>query len=107
MGDPLLQHLRLAAPVLPDGRLLRGHLQGVDRGDRLVGLRSRPQRRLRQLHGSLRLRADRGACDNGLAQAVAAGADLAVISREFAVKAAPRAAPKAGEISEYIPPRYP
>jgi len=58
----------LAAPLLPDGRRLRRHLEGTDRGDRLGQVRPRQGPALRQLHGPLRLRAHRGPRHDGLPQ---------------------------------------
>ena len=58
-GDPVLLAVRLAAALLPDGRRLRQDLQGAARDDRLEKLRPGQGPALRQLHGALRLRADR------------------------------------------------
>ena len=74
LGDPELLAVRLAAPLLPDGRRLHGDLQRADRDDRLEQVRARPRPALRELHGPLRLRADRGAADDPLAAPVAARA---------------------------------
>ena len=59
LGHPELRRLRLAAALLPDGRRLRQDLQGARRDDGLGEVRSRPRPALRQLHGALRIRADR------------------------------------------------
>src|ERR1019366_4871952 len=48
---------RLAAPLLPDERRLRQDLPRARGGDRLGALRTGPGRAVRQLHGSLRVRA--------------------------------------------------
>ncbi len=56
-ADP--QHLRLAEALLSARRRLREDLQGTDGEDRLGHLRHRPVREVRELHGALRLRADR------------------------------------------------
>ena len=44
VGDPELLHLRLAAALLPDGRRLRGDVQGAARDDRLGPVRARQGR---------------------------------------------------------------
>ena len=67
VGHPELLAVRLAAPLLPDGRRLHGDLQRADRDDRLGAVRARQGPALRKLHGPLRLRADRGAADDALA----------------------------------------
>ena len=61
VGHADAQHLRLAEAVLSARRRLRQNLQGIDGDDRLGHLRHRQVREVRQLHGALRLRADRGA----------------------------------------------
>ena len=61
VGHPELLALRLAAALLPDGRRLHGDVQGADRDHGLVEVRPRQRPALRQLHGPLRLRADRRA----------------------------------------------
>ena len=58
VGDPVVLDLRLAAAVLPDVRRLHEDVQGADRDDGLVEVRTRQRPALRQLHGALRLRAD-------------------------------------------------
>ncbi len=72
VGDPQLLALRLAAPLLSDERRLRVHVPGAHRGDRLGEVRPRQGPAVRQLHGALRLRADRRAGHHGVAQGVAA-----------------------------------
>ena len=71
VGDPELLAVRLAAAVLPDGRRLHRDLQGAAGDDRLGQVRPRQGPALRQLHGALRLRADGGARDDAVAEAVA------------------------------------
>ena len=73
VGDPELLAVRLAASVLPDVRRLRQDLQGAGRDDRLGAVRPRARPALRQLHGALRLRADRGGDHQPLAARVAPG----------------------------------
>src|SRR6266542_2579252 len=51
---------------------LNEDLQRAGRGDRLVQVRPRQRPALRQLHGALRLRAERGAGDHGQPEGVAA-----------------------------------
>ena len=60
LGHADAQRLRLAEALLPARRRLRQDLQGADGDDRLGFLRHRQIREMRQLHGALRLRADRG-----------------------------------------------
>src|SRR6516164_4480925 len=56
-----LQHLRLAASLLPAAGRLRGDLQGTARNDEVGRVRrSLRQPEVRQLHGELRLRAHGG-----------------------------------------------
>ena len=69
VGHPVVLGLRLAAAVLPDGGRLHADVQGTDRHDGLVEVRPRQRPALRQLHGALRLRADRGARRKPLAEA--------------------------------------
>ena len=69
VGHPVVLDLRLAAAVLPDGGRLHADVQGTDRHDRLVEVRPRQRPALRQLHGALRLRADRRARRKPLAEA--------------------------------------
>src|SRR6266542_3717890 len=85
-----LLDLRLAEALLPDVGRLREDLQGAGRGDRLVQVRPRQRPALRQLHGALRLRAERGAGDHGQPEGVAARGDRALAS-------APRLAEAQGE----------
>ena len=66
-GIPSYSLLGLAAAVLPARRRLRQDLQGAHRDHRLGRVRPRQGPALRQLHGALRLRADRGGRDDGLA----------------------------------------
>lgn len=56
--------------LLPDGGRLCADVPGADREDRLGQVRPRQGRPLRQLHGALRLRADRRPGHHGLAQGV-------------------------------------
>jgi len=56
------QHLRLAEALLFAWRRLHQDLQGADGHHRLGNLRHRQVRKVRRLHGALRLRADRGQC---------------------------------------------
>ncbi len=72
LGDPQLLPVRLAAPLLPDERRVRADLPGTHRGHRLGQVRPRQGPALRQLHGSLRLRAHRRPRHHGLPQGVAA-----------------------------------
>ncbi len=74
LGHPELLPVRLAASLLPDVRRLRADLQGAARDDRLEQVRPRARPALRELHGPLRLRADRRAADDALAAPVAARA---------------------------------
>ena len=60
VGHADAQHLRLAEALLSARRRLRQDLQGVDGDHRLGRLRHRPLREVRELHGALRLRGDRG-----------------------------------------------
>ena len=60
VGHADAQHLRLAEALLPARRRLREDLQGADGNHRLGLLRHRRVREVRELHGALRLRADRG-----------------------------------------------
>ena len=60
VGHADAQHLRLAEALLSARRRLRQDLQGADGDHRLGYLRHRQVREVRQLHGALRLRADRG-----------------------------------------------
>jgi len=55
LGDPQLLVVRLAAPLLPDGRRLRQDLSRADRDDRLELIRPRQGPAVRELHGPLRL----------------------------------------------------
>ena len=84
LGYPVLLAAGLAAAVLPDGRRLRQDLQGTDRDHRLGRLRPRPGRAVQQLHGALRLRADRGAGHHGIAQGGSARSSRAGLSRSCA-----------------------
>ena len=61
VGHTQLLGVRLAAALLPDGRRLRLDLPGTPRHHRLVPVRPRQGSSLRQLHGPLRLRTERGA----------------------------------------------
>ena len=61
VGHAGAQHLRLAEALLSARRRLREDLQGADGDHRLGFLRHRQVRKVRRLHGALRLRADRGA----------------------------------------------
>ncbi len=70
-AHPQLLALRLAAALLPDERRVRAHLPGAHRGDRLGQVRPGQGPALRQLHGALRLRADRRPRHHGLAAGVA------------------------------------
>ena len=76
VGHADAQHLRLAEALLPARRRLRQDLQGADGDHRLGRLRHRPLREVRELHGALRLRADRGRSHDG-ASARGAGDRLA------------------------------
>lgn len=58
--------------LLPDERRLRADVQGTDRGHRLEQVRPRQGPALRELHGALRLRADRRPRHHGLAQGIPA-----------------------------------
>ena len=69
VGDPVVLIARLAEAVLPARRRLREVVEGVPRGDRLQGLRSRQRLAVQQLHGALRLRAVGGARHDGVAEA--------------------------------------
>jgi hypothetical protein len=60
VGHAGAQHLRLAEALLSARRRLHQDLQGADGDHRLGHLRHRQVREVRQLHGALRLRADRG-----------------------------------------------
>ena len=73
LGDPQLLPLRLAAPLLPHERRVRPDVPGAHRGDRLGQVRPRQGPALRQLHGALRLRADRRPRHHGLAEGVDPG----------------------------------
>ena len=75
VGHPVVLAARLAAALLPARRRLRQHVQGADRDHRLGRLRPGQGPALRQLHGPLRLRADRGARHHGLAAGVDPGGD--------------------------------
>ena len=81
VGHPELLALRLAAALLPDGRRLHGDLQGADRDDGLVEVRPRQRSALRQLHGPLRLRADRRARRDEVRSPVAARARRSAVTR--------------------------
>lgn len=59
--------------LLPDERRLRHHVQGARRGHRLEQVRPRQGPALRQLHGALRLRADRRPGHDDLPQGVHQG----------------------------------
>ena len=59
VGHADAQCVRLAEALLPARRRLRQDLQGADGDHRLGRLRHRPLREMRELHGALRLRADR------------------------------------------------
>ena len=59
VGHADAQHLRLAEALLSARRRLREDLQGADGDHRLGHLRHRQVREVRELHGALRLRADR------------------------------------------------
>ena len=59
VGDADPQPVRLAEAVLSARRRLRQDVQGIDGDYRLVRLRHRPLREVRELHGALRLRTDR------------------------------------------------
>ena len=60
VGHADAQYLRLAEAVLSARRRLCQDVHGIDGDHRLGRLRHRPLRKMRQLHGALRLRADRG-----------------------------------------------
>ncbi len=85
VGDPVVLDLRLAAALLPDVGRLRDDVQGAARDHRLVEVRARQRSALRQLHGPLRLRADRRAGLDGLAARVAARLRIARLGRLFHV----------------------
>jgi hopanoid biosynthesis associated radical SAM protein HpnH len=61
VGLAFVQHLRMAKALLPSAGWLRRHVQGTDRNHQ-VGRVRRGQRKsqMRQLHGELRIRTDRG-----------------------------------------------
>ena len=71
LGNTELFAVRLAASVLPDVGRLRQDLSGAARDDRLEQVRARTRPALCELHGPLRLRADSGAADHEIGQAVA------------------------------------
>ena len=73
VGNPLLFGFWLATAVLFAGRRLHRDVQGAHRNDGLVQVRTRPGPPLPQLHGSLRLRAQRGAGHRRQCPAVFAG----------------------------------
>src|SRR5262245_44355325 len=73
MGHADPQYLWLAEALLSLGRGLCSNLQGADGDHRLGLLRHRSLREVRELHGPLRLRADRGRCHAAAAVAGAAG----------------------------------
>src|SRR3546814_11035543 len=60
LGQSDTQHLRLASAVLPAVGRVCPELPGPDGGDRLGLLRHRKLRKMRQLHGALRLRGHGG-----------------------------------------------
>src|SRR5438309_346171 len=72
VGHPVVLRVRVAAAVLPAGRRLRGDVPRAGRDDRLVEVRP-PQRErpVPELHGPLRVRADRGPRHDAFAQGVA------------------------------------
>ncbi len=70
---PNYSPLRLAAPLLPDERRVRADVPRTHREDRLGQVRPRQGPALRQLHGALRLRADRRPRHHGLPEGVPAG----------------------------------
>src|SRR5262249_43418013 len=82
VGDPELLDLRLAAAVLPDERRLHRDVQGADRAHGLAEVRPGHRPPLRQRHGPLRLRADRRADGDEVAQTVAARVRLALTRRD-------------------------
>jgi hypothetical protein len=63
VGHAHAQYLRLAEAVLSARRRLRQIFHGIDGDHRLGRLRHRPLREVRELHGALRLRADRDGSD--------------------------------------------
>ena len=80
VGDPVVLDLRLAAAVLPHVRRLHEDVQGADRDDGLVEVRTRQRPALRQLHGALRLRADGRARREQVAEAERARARRASLN---------------------------
>ena len=72
VGHADAQHLRLAEALLSARRRLRQDLHRADGDHRLGHLRHRPLRKVRELHGALRLRGDRRGRHDG---ASAAGGD--------------------------------
>src|SRR5262249_16684855 len=106
LGHAVLLGPGLAAAMLPDvGRPLCQELQGAGREDRLVPLRPGAASQVRELHGTLRIRADRGGRHGELAAGVAAGGrdDLTparelptvVAATRLEARAARRAVPRA------------
>ena len=75
VGNPELLGARLAASLLPHVGRLRHLVPGAGRDDRVGQVRSGSRRTLRELHGALRLRADRGGCNLRVAARVAARGD--------------------------------
>src|SRR5439155_20855487 len=59
------RRVRLATPLLPDGRGLRADVQAAHRRDGVGPLRLRPRRALHELYGALRLRSDGRKGDDG------------------------------------------
>src|SRR5579864_998295 len=71
LGDSVLHGFRLAATVLFDeqGRV-REDLSRAARGDRLVEIRTREARVVRELHGTLRVRTHRRAAHYRVAEGI-------------------------------------
>src|SRR5581483_8669043 len=72
VGNPVVLVARLAEALLPARRRVRRDVAGIPRHDGVREVRTRQEPALRELYGALRIRAERGARDDGFAEGVAA-----------------------------------